>query len=84
MVLLLICIHDQTTPNVFIYATLYGAIVAWDTRMQNSTWRLQNDLRHGVLTTMCANPTSTWLATGTSSGKHICWDLRFRLPIADS
>lgn len=75
--------YDQTAQSVIIYATLYGGIVAWDTRMQHSAWRLQNELRHGVITTICADPTGSWLATGTSGGKHICWDLRFRLPITE-
>ncbi|XP_030370687.1 phosphoinositide 3-kinase regulatory subunit 4 [Scaptodrosophila lebanonensis] len=75
--------YDQAAPSVIVYATLYGGIVAWDTRMQHSAWRLQNELRHGVITTICADPTGSWLATGTSGGKHICWDLRFRLPIAE-
>ncbi|XP_055904025.1 phosphoinositide 3-kinase regulatory subunit 4 [Eupeodes corollae] len=75
--------YEQSSPSVIIYATLYGAIVAWDTRMQNSAWRLQNELRHGVITAICADPTGSWLAAGTSGGKHICWDLRFQLPIAE-
>lgn len=75
--------YEQSSQSVIIYATLYGGIVAWDTRMQNSAWRLQNELRHGVITTICADPTGSWLVTGTSGGKHICWDLRFRLPIAE-
>ncbi|KAL9899748.1 vacuolar protein sorting 15 [Glossina fuscipes fuscipes] len=75
--------YEQHPTSVVIYATLYGEIVAWDIRMQNSAWRLQNELRHGVITTICADPAGSWLATGTSGGKHICWDLRFRLPIAE-
>ncbi|EDV91054.1 phosphoinositide 3-kinase regulatory subunit 4 [Drosophila grimshawi] len=75
--------YDQAAQSVIVYATLYGGIVAWDTRMQHSAWRLQNELRHGVITTICADPTGSWLATGTSGGKHICWDLRFRLPITE-
>ncbi|KAH8406647.1 hypothetical protein KR222_001554 [Zaprionus bogoriensis] len=75
--------YDQTAQSVIVFATLYGGIVAWDTRMQHSAWRLQNELRHGVITTICADPTGSWLATGTSGGKHICWDLRFRLPITE-
>lgn len=75
--------YEQNPQSIIIYATLYGSIVAWDTRMQNSAWRLQNDLRHGVITTICADPTGSWLAIGTSGGKHIGWDLRFRLPITE-
>ncbi|XP_037949245.1 phosphoinositide 3-kinase regulatory subunit 4-like [Teleopsis dalmanni] len=75
--------YDHTSPNIIIYATLYGAIVAWDTRIQQCAWRLENELRHGVITTICADSTGSWLATGTSGGKHICWDLRFRLAIAE-
>lgn len=31
---------------------------------------------------MCVDPNESWLALGTSSGFHICWDLRFQLPIS--
>ncbi|XP_036323773.1 phosphoinositide 3-kinase regulatory subunit 4 [Rhagoletis pomonella] len=72
--------YDQ---SVIIYATVYGAIVGWDTRVQKPVWRLENELQHGVITTICVDPAGSWLATGTSGGKHICWDLRFQLPIAE-
>ncbi|XP_012156619.1 phosphoinositide 3-kinase regulatory subunit 4 isoform X2 [Ceratitis capitata] len=72
--------YDQ---SVIIYATVYGAIVGWDTRVQKPVWRLENELQHGVITTICVDSAGSWLATGTSGGKHICWDLRFRLPIAE-
>lgn len=69
--------------SLIVYATLYGTIVCWDLRMPEAAWRLRTALRNGVVTTICADPTSSWLATGTSGGKHVCWDLRFRLPIAE-
>nr|XP_014094276.1 phosphoinositide 3-kinase regulatory subunit 4 [Bactrocera oleae]XP_036213743.1 phosphoinositide 3-kinase regulatory subunit 4 [Bactrocera oleae] len=72
--------YDQ---SVIIYATVYGGIVGWDTRVQKPVWRLENELQHGVITTICVDSAGSWLATGTSGGKHICWDLRFRLPIAE-
>lgn len=74
---------DQGSQSVVVYATLYGSIIGWDLRMSNSVnaWRLQSPLKHGLITTFCIDPTNSWLATGTSSGRHICWDLRFRLPI---
>lgn len=31
---------------------------------------------------MCVDPSQSWLAVGTDNGMHICWDLRFRLPVA--
>ncbi|KAG5671298.1 hypothetical protein PVAND_001503 [Polypedilum vanderplanki] len=68
------------------YATLYGAIVGWDLRMPASqnAWRLESDLRNGVITTFTIDPlNSSWLAIGTSSGRHLCWDLRFSLKIAE-
>uniref|UniRef100_A0A2M4B9Q5 non-specific serine/threonine protein kinase n=1 Tax=Anopheles marajoara TaxID=58244 RepID=A0A2M4B9Q5_9DIPT len=75
---------DQGAQSVIVYATLYGSLVGWDIRMpEPQAWRLQSDLRNGVITTFCIDPTSSWLTVGTSSGRHICWDLRFRLPIAE-
>lgn len=75
---------DQGNQSLIVYATLYGAIVCWDLRMPTNAWQLQSDLTHGVITSFCVDPTSSWLATGTSGGKHICWDLRFRLSIGNN
>lgn len=72
---------DQGSQNVIVYCTVYGAIIGWDIRMPGNAWRFENDLRKGVSTTMCIDPTNSWLAVGTSCGWHICWDLRFQLPI---
>ncbi|XP_055586304.1 phosphoinositide 3-kinase regulatory subunit 4 [Uranotaenia lowii] len=74
---------DQGAQSVIVYATLYGGLVGWDIRMPGHAWRLESDLRKGVITSFCVDPTSSWLTVGTSSGRHICWDLRFRLPIAE-
>lgn len=75
---------DQGSQSLIVYATLYGAIVGWDIRMPGNAWRLESDLRNGVITTFTIDPTnSSWLAIGTSSGRHLCWDLRFRLKIAE-
>lgn len=71
----------QSGP-VVVYATMYGSIVGWDLRQPGTAWKLENDLKHGVITTMCVDPNESWLALGTSSGYHICWDLRFQLPIS--
>lgn len=79
-------IVDMQSPhaqNLIIYATLYGAIVGWDVRMPGFAWRLRTDLKHGMITAMCVDPTSSWLAVGTSGGRHTCWDLRFSIPIAE-
>lgn len=69
--------------NVVLCGTLYGSIVAWDIRMQGEAWKVQNNIKQGGITTMCVDPTGSWLATGTLGGKHICWDLRFRLPMPE-
>lgn len=31
---------------------------------------------------MCVDPSQSWFGVGTDSGAHICWDLRFRLPVS--
>lgn len=69
--------------SLIVYATLYGAIVGWDIRMPSNAFKLQSDLKNGVITTFCIDPTSSWLAAGTSSGRHLCYDLRFGLKIAE-
>lgn len=75
---------DHGSNSLIVYATLYGSIVCWDLRMPDNAWKVKSDLKNGVITTFCADPTGSWLATGTSGGKHICYDLRFQLQISKS
>ena len=35
----------------------------------------------GLLTAMTVDPHQCWVATGTSRGYHLIWDMRFHLPI---
>ncbi|EFN87043.1 phosphoinositide 3-kinase regulatory subunit 4 isoform X1 [Harpegnathos saltator] len=72
---------DSGSQSVLVYASLYGSLVGWDLRCPGTTWRLENDLKHGVITSFCVNSHQQWLTLGTSSGMHTCWDLRFQLPI---
>lgn len=72
---------DCGSQSVLVYASLYGSLVGWDLRCPGTTWRLENDLKHGVITSFCVNSHQQWLTLGTSSGIHTCWDLRFQLPI---
>ncbi|CAD6231449.1 GSCOCG00001414001-RA-CDS [Cotesia congregata] len=74
---------DSGSQSVLVYATLYGSLIGWDLRCPGTAWRLENDLKHGVITSFCVNNYQQWLALGTSSGAHICWDLRFQLPISN-
>ncbi|KAL0133734.1 hypothetical protein PUN28_001003 [Cardiocondyla obscurior] len=72
---------DFGSQSVLVYASLYGSLVGWDLRCPGTIWRLENDLKHGVITSFCVNSHQQWLTLGTSSGIHTCWDLRFQLPI---
>ncbi|OXU19045.1 hypothetical protein TSAR_000320 [Trichomalopsis sarcophagae] len=74
---------DSGSQSVLVYATLYGSLIGWDLRCPGTAWRLENDLKHGVITSFCINNHQQWLTLGTSSGVHICWDLRFQLPISN-
>lgn len=73
---------DSGSQSVLVYASLYGSLVGWDLRCPGTVWRLENDLKHGVITSFCVNNHQQWLTLGTSSGVHTCWDLRFQLPIS--
>lgn len=68
--------------SVMAYASLYGSVSGWDLRAPGTAWRLENDSRVGLLTCMAIDNSRSWLATGTSQGAIVCWDLRFQLPIA--
>ncbi|KDR14050.1 phosphoinositide 3-kinase regulatory subunit 4 isoform X2 [Zootermopsis nevadensis] len=73
---------DAGAQSVLVYATMYGSIVGWDLRSPGTAWKLDSDLKRGLITSFCLDPHQSWLAVGTSSGFHICWDLRFQLPIS--
>ncbi|XP_064461325.1 phosphoinositide 3-kinase regulatory subunit 4-like [Ornithodoros turicata] len=72
---------DTGLQSVLAYATVYGSITGWDLRSPSTAWNLEHDLTLGVITSFCVDPNHCWLVCGTSSGKLICWDMRFQLPI---
>lgn len=72
---------DSGSQSVLVYATLYGALVGWDLRAPGNAFKLENGLKHGVITSFCIDSHQSWLVLGTNSGYHIAWDLRFQLPI---
>ncbi|XP_076177459.1 vacuolar protein sorting 15 isoform X1 [Ptiloglossa arizonensis] len=72
---------DSGSQSVLVCASLFGSLVGWDLRCPGPTWRLEHDLRHGLITSFCVNNYQQWLTLGTTSGMHTCWDLRFQLPI---
>lgn len=73
---------DSGPQSVLVYATLYGTLVGWDMRAPGEAWRLENGLKHGIITSFCLDSHQSWLTLGTNTGHHIAWDLRFQLPIA--
>lgn len=68
--------------SVLVYATLFGGLVGWDLRSPTPAWNLRNGVKNGVITSFCLDAQKSWLTLGTSSGKHIAWDLRFQIPIS--
>lgn len=73
---------DTGSQSVLTYATVFGSIVGWDLRAPGTAWKLENGPRKGVITSYALEGTQSWLVAGTSSGHHVCWDLRFMLPIS--
>nr|XP_002121994.1 phosphoinositide 3-kinase regulatory subunit 4 [Ciona intestinalis] len=67
--------------SVVVFTSSYGNITALDLRTRTPAWNLKHDLSNGVPTTFCVDPKQHWLCVGTARGVHICWDLRFQLPI---
>lgn len=35
----------------------------------------------GLVTSLAVHSSQLWMVAATSNGVHVCWDLRFRLPI---
>ena len=63
------------------FTTSHGSIMALDIRISKPAWQLKHNLSQGLPTTFCLDPRQHWLCLGTASGVHVCWDLRFQLPI---
>lgn len=73
--------YDTGSENVLVYTTVNGSIVAWDLRSDKEVWRLQNDPKHGLITSFDVNTKHSWMVLGTSNGTMTCWDMRFQLPV---
>ncbi|XP_006815104.1 phosphoinositide 3-kinase regulatory subunit 4-like [Saccoglossus kowalevskii] len=78
MRLLLVCTCSQF---ILAYATVYGSLIGWDLRAPGNAWKLKNEQKHGLITSFSVDHKRCWLSVGTSSGIHVCWDMRFQLPI---
>ena len=65
------------------FTTSHGTLMALDMRTNKTAWKLKHNLSHGLPTTFCLDPRQHWLCLGTARGTHVCWDLRFQLPITD-
>uniref|UniRef100_A0A1B6DEI4 non-specific serine/threonine protein kinase n=1 Tax=Clastoptera arizonana TaxID=38151 RepID=A0A1B6DEI4_9HEMI len=72
---------DNGTQSVVVYATTLGSIIGWDLRAPGIAWKMENNLKKGVITAMCLDSRQCYLALGTSSGYHCVYDLRFQMPI---
>ncbi|VDH98516.1 phosphoinositide-3-kinase, regulatory subunit 4 [Mytilus galloprovincialis] len=73
--------YDTGAQSVLAYATVNGYIMGFDLRSNKEVWKLKNDPKKGLITTCAVHHSQCWFAVGTSSGSHVCWDLRFQLPI---
>ncbi|XP_077998060.1 phosphoinositide 3-kinase regulatory subunit 4-like [Glandiceps talaboti] len=72
---------DSGSQNILTYATVYGSLIGWDLRAPSVAWKLKNEQKHGLITSYVVDHKQFWLGVGTSSGTHVCWDMRFQLPI---
>ncbi|KAI8517018.1 phosphoinositide-3-kinase, regulatory subunit 4 [Branchiostoma belcheri] len=73
---------DTGSQSILVYATVHGNLVGWDLRAPGEAWKLKNDPKYGLITSFAVDHKQCWLGVGTSSGTHVCWDLRFQLPIS--
>uniref|UniRef100_A0A1B6KTS4 non-specific serine/threonine protein kinase n=1 Tax=Graphocephala atropunctata TaxID=36148 RepID=A0A1B6KTS4_9HEMI len=73
--------YGSGSQCVLVYATMLGCIIGWDLRSPGIAFKLENDLRKGVISAMCLDSRQCYLALGTSSGYHTVWDLRFQMPV---
>ncbi|KAG8300620.1 phosphoinositide-3-kinase, regulatory subunit 4 [Homalodisca vitripennis] len=73
--------YGSESQSVLVYATMLGCIIGWDLRAPGIAFKMENDLRKGVISAMCLDSRQCYLALGTSSGYHTVWDLRFQMPV---
>ncbi|KAF6214508.1 hypothetical protein GE061_009251 [Apolygus lucorum] len=72
---------DSGSQSVLVYSTIFGCLVGWDLRSPGIAWKLDNDIKHGVVTAMHMDSNQYCLSIGTNNGYLTSWDLRFHLPI---
>ncbi|XP_014259628.1 phosphoinositide 3-kinase regulatory subunit 4 [Cimex lectularius] len=77
-----IAYFDSGSQSVLVYSTIFGCLIGWDLRAPGVAWKLDNDIKHGVVTAMHMDSNQCCLSVGTNSGYITSWDLRFHLPIA--
>lgn len=46
------CMVWNVVGPVVVYATMYGSIVGWDLRQPGTAWKLDNDLKHGMISSV--------------------------------
>eukprot|EP00117_Sycon_ciliatum_P044025 scpid12036/ scgid31808/ Phosphoinositide 3-kinase regulatory subunit 4 len=78
----LLSLHAMNSGRLLVSSTLYGRIVACDTRVGKPVWSLQNPLKHGLVTSAALDRLQCWLAVGTEAGVHALWDLRFHMSVS--
>ena len=76
-------LKSVVNSQVVAFTTSHGSIMALDMRSNKYAWKLKHNLSHGLPNTFCLDPRQHWLCLGTAHGTHVCWDLRFQLPITD-
>ncbi|GAV05374.1 hypothetical protein RvY_15521 [Ramazzottius varieornatus] len=74
---------DPGSQNIVAFVTSQGVIAGWDLRTAGHVWKLQSDLRYGMLKTFCISPEQSWITSGSKDGFIVTWDLRFRIPITN-
>ena len=76
-------LKSVVNSQVVAFSTSHGSITALDLRSGKAAWVLVHNLAHGLPTSFCLDPRQHWLCVGTVRGVHVCWDLRFQLPITN-
>jgi len=65
-----------------VVGTELGCILGFDSRVGvHEVFRLQSDLKLGLLSSICVDDERHWMCSGTSKGILTCWDMRFSVPV---
>jgi hypothetical protein len=74
--------HTFSYSSLLIGACSRGRVRSWDMRAARPAWDFDCLPGHGLVQSMIADPSGSWLLLGTTRGLYSLYDIRFMQPVA--